>query len=544
MDNVRRLSRRKMGNVLWEMAPGMEESLPPLLEEMGAPVGGHGKRVYQEDPTGTTIYTVKTNRPGLAGELFVKVYRPSGIKRIGLFSRKIGESSREWRMAVEHIRRGLPSPSYLARGIRKHGPAVEEEYLVQESLTNYESFDEFFRTAFRPELPGVRVSDKRRVIRDLAGMIRRMHDRGVSRPHIKPANIMAAPRAGGGVNFVFRDLQESYLRKSRSGISVDERVLELARFHKSFSPLFSQGYRIRFYREYFGPDKLDSAKFQELVKRIVDLSVKLALKEEPLVTKGVRERRHPHFWFDYEDWRMYLRKPLYQNSVLEAADKLPDSGGSVKIRVKSVGGAPPVELMAVRCEEGRLPMGTSSTGEWAYLASALLDHHGISHFRVLCAYEKRGEQGGWFAAPTPGRGEYSLAEYLARRVADEFSGISWDRKFLIRVARYFQELHEAGFYFPEPSGDDLWVRYTDQGTHEIRVFNVHRLRRLPRDNGRTQFRSLFDLWCVLPISRTDGLMLAEEYLRFSRRLTDKRKEWLRRFSIWEMSFVEKSQEIE
>ncbi len=527
--------RKRVGGVNWEMPAEMEEILSPILDELGKPVGGHDRRFFRDDPRGASIYTVKTNRPGLAGELFVKVHRwPRGRMFQNLLRGKTN-MAREWKMAAEHARLGIPAPAYLARGERRRGPVVMEEFLIQESLTSFESFDEFFRTTFLPELPGARPQDKRTVIRELAALIRGMHDRGVARNEIEPRNIMAAPRPGGGARLVMRDLEKSRLHRSGEPFGRDRRIAELARFHMNFGRLFSQSYRIRFYREYFAPDNLTDVEFRELVKKIVDLSSQTARNEEPRILSDIEARRYPFFWFEKGDRRVYLRKPLYQNSLLEALAKTDGGDDRFAVKIKRVGEASPREYMAVRCEAPDfMSASANSAARRAFYVSAILDHHGIGHFNARAAAEKKDDRDGWIFISIPVRGEYNLAEYLARRVAEEFSGIAWDRKFLIRVARFLLALHEAGWYFPEPTGDDLWVRYTEEGRHEIRVFNLHRLARIDVNDGRAQLMNLLKLWTVLPISQADGLMLAEEYIRFQRLLAPDRGQWIRRFREWQL----------
>lgn len=535
---IRRFVKKRVGRVWWELVPEMEEVLYPLLEEIGRPASGHEWKIFQEDPRGNTILTIKTNRPGLPAELIVKVFKRKGIRRLLGAGKRSSNALREWNMAVEHVRRGLPVAARLARGVKRSGPLVTEEYIVQESLTSYESFDEFFRTTFRPELPGAIPHDKRRVIRELSSLVRRMHDRGVSRRRIEPHNIMAAPRSGGGVNFVFRDLALSSLRKAGKGFPVNDRILELARFDKSFSPLLSQSYRLRFYREYFSVDDLPPARFHQMVKNIMALSITLASGEEPEVMSAVWRREPPYFWFKSGPTRVYMRKPLYQNSLLEAVEKIEGAGDRSRVRIRLVGKTSPLELLAVKISPNQLlPRGVASAAQWAFLSSAIMEHHGISHFRVMASVEKYNSRGGWALLTAPGKGEYNLAEYLARKVADDFSGLSWDRKFLIRLARYYLGLCDAGWHFPRPGGDDIWVRLTEEGTHEIRIFNLHNLRRLGRDGGGQELKSLFDLWCVLPISQADGLMLAEEYIRFCGRLSGEKKRWVRKFMEWQMEYV-------
>jgi len=529
------LIRMRLGEVRWEVAAEFKDGLIPLLKELGSPLEGHDKRIYRDDPGGPTIYTVKTNRPGLAGELFVKIYRRRGIWRLPAAGNLRSVPSREWKMAQAHSRLGLPIAAHLARGVKIKGGLVRDEYLVQESLTSYEPFEEYFHQTFRPELPGVRPEDKRKVIRDLAGLIRRMHDRGISRPDLRPKNVMAQSRSGGGVKLVFVDLDDSSLARPGRGFPIDDRVSELARFHGSFSPLFSQGYLIRFYRDYFEPDGLDRPAFQDLVKRSVELSDQRARAEEPKVISRVEKREYPYFWFETGDFRVYLRKPLYQNSLIELIDKLDRADDKSLARVKQVGGLPPRELVMIRgVDDGGLPHRAGSAARWAFWMSAVMERHGKSQFKVMAAVERKKGQGGYYLISRPQKSDYNLAEYLARRVAEEFSGLVWDRKFLIRVARFIEGLHVLGWAFPRPSGDDVWVRLTEQGTHELILFNLHKLRRIERDSGEALLGNLLDFWKVLPISQADGLMLAEEYLRFSRTLSSGRGAWMKRYMEWQM----------
>ncbi len=527
-------TRKRVGAVWWRLAPGMDEALLPILEDLGKRREYHPALGEIGTSSVKSVRRIKANRPGLAGELTVKTYSESSPFST-LTGTAAASAEKEWEMAREHSRRGLPAPSHLAMGKRKGKWGAREYILILESPTSHERFDDFFRTTFRPELPSARPMDKRRVISDLAGLLRRMHDRGISRPKIEPGNILAAPRSGGGVHFIFVDLGQSLVRRSKKGISVEERTLELARFHKSFSPLFSQGYRIRFYREYFSPDNLSSREFRELVKKIVDLSARLAIRDEPGVEKKVRQRVDPYFWFVTRDHRVFLRKPVYQNSIIESLDKLEAAENRVRIRIKMIRDANMIEVMARKLSPPPdRARGVAGAAEWAFIMSAIMEHHGVSHYRVMAAIEPKGDQGGITLEIPPGRGEYNLAEYLARKVAEEFSGAPWDRRFLIRVASFLLNLHNLGWRFPQPSGDDLWVRYTEEGTHEIRLSNLQRMRRFNPSDAEERLRNLLALRLALPISQSDGIVLAEEYLRFSRAHSSDRPGWRKRFLEWQL----------
>jgi len=527
----REFSRLRLGEVRWELLPGMEENLLYLLEELARARGGDSPRSHRFERRGERIIKVKTNRPSLPAELFIKVSSPQGIRQLWEGKFHLGSAGRQWRMAFEHRKRGLPVPNHLAWGLKRHRGRTLEQYLIEESLAGFEPLDEFLSATFLPDLPGSRPEDKRHLIQELARLIRTMHDRGVVRTQFEPMNIMAAPRSGGGVKFVFVDLDRSRLRPPRR-LKDRERTRELARFHKNFARLFSQSYRIRLYREYFAPDRLSREEFRERVKKIVLLAGRLAQEEEKKVVRAVARREPPFFWFEGAGRRVFLRKPLYQNAVIELADKLSAGEKIARVRVKRTGGEPPLELLVTTAgPAGRRER--EPAGERGFVMSALLEHHGLPHFRVMAAMDAPG-QGSWLLTTAPGRGDYNLAEYLARKVAEDFSGLSWDRKFLVRTARFILALHELGFYFPDPAGDDIWVRTTDLPTLEFRLLNLHKLRRLRSGRPEDRLQNLFDWWRVLPISQSDGMMLAEEYLRFCPRLAPQRKVWLKKYLEWQI----------
>jgi hypothetical protein len=265
------------------------------------------------------------------------------------------------------------------------------------------------------------------------------------------------------------------------------------------------------------------------VKAIVTLAARLAGKEERRIVRAVKRRSGPYFWFDCRGARVLLRKPLYQNSLIDVADKLRAGERPERVRVKLTTGETPVELMVV--PTGDAPGSSAVRG---FTLSAVFQHYGLAHFPALAAIA--GKDLGFVFYAVPGRGDYNLAEHLARRVAEEFSGLAWDRKFLFRVARFIFALHQLGYYFPRAAGDDIWVRTAEGRTHQIMMLNLHKLAKLKPGAMVARMRSLFELWKVLPISQADGLLLFEEYLRHA---ADPRegKNWLRVFMDWQINEV-------
>lgn len=527
----------QVGGVEWWIRPEFSSALEPVLMDLALPVDNPRHTVFKNHPGGTAIFTFKPNRPDLPAELFVKIYRyPGWIQRLG---RWLGFSPglQEWNMAQAHVERGLPVALHLARGVRRRYGLVVEDLILQESLANYHAFDEYFRTTFRPELPGVSPEHKRQVLGELADLIRQHHDRGIIRPRLQLRNIMAGRKAGGGVAMIFVDLAQSRLRPAhrRSPVSWRERLESLAYLNESFTPLFSRGYRLRFFRYYFQPERLSSRQMVERVEKIVYRSEQLGRQRMALARRKVFRREPPYYWFGAGEHRVFLLDSLYENELIEVLEGLPRQPGErAWLRLKLLGERRPLEVQVLACgpaadlaRRGQSPAGA------AFCLAAGLRARQLPHQAVVAAVESRSRRGSrlsWLLSERlVSPGTVNLAEYLARKVADEFSGLPWDRTVLPRLARFILWLQDMNLFHVQATGENIWIRRTAGGAHEFLIGDLHLLRYSSRLSLTMAASYLADLFAVLPISESDGWMVVEEYLRFSRRFRQRREEFRERF---------------
>ena len=528
-------TRRAAGGVLWRIRPEFAGPLEPILADLALPVHNPRHTVFKDSPGGTAIFTFQPNRPDLPAELFVKIYRypdwPSRLRRL------LGSSPalQKWEIAAAHEERNLPAALHLARGERRRLGWVREDIVLQEAPVNYHAFDEYFRTTFRPELPGALPEHKRQMIQDLARLIRRMHDRGIVRPELEPRNIMAARRPGGGVALSFVDLAQAQLRGGSGPISFSERLESLAHFNETFAPLLNRGYRMRFFREYFAPDQLSAAEFSRRIHRIVDRSELIGRHHMLLARREVRERRPPYYWFCAGDYRVFLAEPLYQNDLMEMFALLPKAAAERSwLRLKLVGEPRPLEALVIAC-----PPAPDLARRWlspagsAFRLAAGLRSRRVPHRTVVAAIEARHRawaKPSWLLLERPASpGAVNLAEYLARKVADEFSGLPWDRTVLPRLARFLIWLQDMGLGHAQASGENIWIQRTASGAHDFLVGDLHLLRDSARPSLSAAVQYLADLFAALPISETDGWIVVEEYLRYSRRFRPRADEFRSRF---------------
>ena len=526
---------RAMGGVEWRIRPEYVQALEPILVDLALPVDNPRHTVFKDLPGGTAIFTFKPNRPDLPSELFVKIYRYPGLR--ARLARRLGGSPalRKWKMAKAHEARGLPVALHLARGERRRAGLVIEDLVLQESPANYHSFDEYFRTTFRPELPGVLFEHKRQVIRDLARLIRRMHESGIVRPELEPRNIMAARQPGGGVSMIFVDLVQARLRAGRGSLSFSERLESLAHFNETFAPFLNRGYRMRFFREYLEPEKLAPDQFSGRLEQILARSEQVGRRHMRLARREVRERRPPYYWFRAGDYRVFLAESIYQNDLIQIFDQLPRAAAErSSLRLKLVGEPKPLEVQVIACPPAPdLSRRLISPAASAFLLSAGLRARRVPHRPVLAAIEARHlpwAKPGWLLLLRPDSpSTVNLAEYLARKVADEFSGLPWDRTVLLRLARFLIWLQDMNLVHTRATGENIWIQRTPSGTHDFLVGDLHLLRDSVRLSRTAAVQYLVDLFAALPISESDGWIVVEEYLRFSRRFRAQREQFRSQF---------------
>jgi len=125
----------------------------------------------------------------------------------------------------------------------------------------------------------------------------------------------------------------------------------------------------------------------------------------------------------------------------------------------------------------------------------------------------------------------SLSEYLARLLADELSGKTWDRRFLLQLAHYLLEIYNLGLIFLEPRGDEIWLEEPSGGRIKFYLAHLERLKQLESAKISQIKSSLFNFLLALPLPELDALLVLEEVLRYHPVLKERRNEYLEEFQL-------------
>jgi hypothetical protein len=539
----------QIGDVRWHLFPEYSEGLGPIFEEMNeseSPVELDDKkelqrgtrfRLIREDTDGRRLYGVKANHPGLPGELWIKIYKPRNLKDYIQLNRGASLLDREWKMSLEHKNRSLPIPQYLAMGRRLRNNRVVEIYLIHESLSRYQTFDQYYRYTFKPAFPEPDVGKKRMLIKELASIARKMHNEGVYRPGLLPSQIVLASRDYGMAALLTNPEQAEIILYEAEGPSLSRRIEALALLDSNFGNLFNQSYRLRFYREYFQPDNLDRAAFKRAVSKIMARSEDLNQSRLSSVTKNITRRREPYYWFRAGKYRVFINGPVYENSLVDLVDSLQEIIEKKKTaRIKIVGDQRPVETILIQCLS-RLHEGNGSKGGALHglTMAAFLKERGLPHLEALAAVQARSrlrsfKDKGYLILRKPQASCLSLAEHLARKLADEFSGLQWDRADLVSLAHFMRRMHEMNMIYSPASGTDIWVRSSENRGKGFMFANPQNLSLKKDLSWRDMARHLAEFFFVLPISEADKLTVLQEYIRFFSLVRGRREGFLAEFT--------------
>jgi len=165
--------------------------------------------------------------------------------------------------------RGLPTPRALAVMETVRFGLVHRSYLVTQYIDGACHLHDYVRDRLAPLAEPERHHLKRRLVRELARLVRRLHQRQLSQRDLKATNILVAER-DQRLQLYLVDLDG--LRVCRQALGIDLRVQNVARLHVSFHdhPLLSRTDRLRFLRHYLEGVHYAAGGWKQWWRRIAD----------------------------------------------------------------------------------------------------------------------------------------------------------------------------------------------------------------------------------------------------------------------------------
>ena len=263
------LCRFTIAGICWLASDRDRDSLTEVAQALV-----RGGKLLRETPH-RRVLLVGGRRP-----LIVKHFSPSGVAANLKTLIRRSPATREWIALRRAMRLGLPVPTPVAVGWR-NSVVIRESFLVTEALENTRSLGSYLYGEGKPA-----VVLRRRVVREAALVLRRMHHAGIAHQDLHLDNlIVRSDDAGPTVHLI--DFQRVAFYRS---LNAKLRMLNLATLHGGCMEA-TRSERLRFLKVYLGAGAEAMGDLRRLVAGIDKA--------------GARHRRHI--------WRSRQRRCLAEN---------------------------------------------------------------------------------------------------------------------------------------------------------------------------------------------------------------------------------------
>jgi hypothetical protein len=222
------------------------------------------------DSASATVLRNKRNRvwsvpaPWDSGQkLVVKHFRPARGLRGWLQRGKPNKALRSWNGAHELLRRGIPTPRPVAWLEHPHTPRTAESYYLCEAFEGGSSARHAFNAFNTGQNEFIGIS-KRELYPALAGLLVKMHGRGVFFRDLSAGNLLLRRTEGGQIEFALIDTAR--VRMGLKSLPVRKRLADLMRL---CHPLAWAG-REELLRAYFAAAKIRFAPWMRLAFHYYD----------------------------------------------------------------------------------------------------------------------------------------------------------------------------------------------------------------------------------------------------------------------------------
>jgi hypothetical protein len=301
----------------WRVRPELANKASGIEKRIAGGRDKPGARLLKETGGRRTIWTMPLKR-GSGKLAFVKHYsKPSFLKQLKHLFRH-SRTRQEWEMGVALEGLGLPVARHIAMGEKRLFGLLMEDYLIQEYLEGYENFDAWFRERGEQAPSRPEAGDRRQVIEALAGLIRKMHDRGVLQRDFKPDSIIVGPN--GDLKLV--DLERVLIRKGGAGLSMSDRIVNLAKIDQTFGFIGSTADRLRFLARYFKDQGLSSeelARTAAEISRLAEISFRKRARE---VRIWAHVENESYSQYAVGDYRVSAYLDVHRKFIESVIDKI------------------------------------------------------------------------------------------------------------------------------------------------------------------------------------------------------------------------------
>lgn len=431
------------------------------------------------------------------------------------------KAKREWEVAREAERRGLPVPKplgWIER--RRFGLLQESIYLSEAVRSEAVSAEEVLKDA------------PSGVIQRFAQTVRAIHDGGIYHLDLHAGNLL-----WDGERFLLIDLHRARILK---GLSQEQKLQNMAQLFHSLRSFWGERERTFFLRSYLGDDPIITEEREKALARVSLLMDRLQKRQWASRTKRCLKESTEFTVFKVGEIRGYHRRELsaealesllerHQQFVRARTRELVKDAAEVSVTLFEDSGRR-VAIKAFREPhaldrfKNRFRM---HKGFRAWVAGNGLKVRGFPCPKTLAYVEKKGCLGhreAFLIMEAPDRG-LEMDRYLCVKVFDRHER----RGFIQAFARWLSDLHLKGVYHRDMKACNLLVEEEEGGRWRFLPLDLEDIDLDTRIDEAKVFRNFLQLNTSVPGSVTwrNRLRFFRQYSRMNPVIRD-RKDFLRR----------------
>jgi len=306
----------------WTIREGYEALLDKIsLDDLRSMANGKPYKLIKETKVRTVISIPGSDISD--GGIYIKYFKRKGYSDYVKYLFTPTRTRTEWKVAGELLGKGINTALPLAIAEKRIWSLLDSSMLVTKAVPRSEPLMEYCQTTFNGILSGEKLAEKKKLLNDLAGFVRNIHEKGFFHNDLHTGNILIKFNndyfsPAKDYTLYLMDLHHVKILKQ---LSKRKRLHNLAQLFNSLSSMLTKSDKLGFVKSY-GINALDDIKNeQELTSQIESQSSRIRNVHYRSRLKRCMKESSNFSRKKINDMKMFLRKGYDTNSFLELIGK-------------------------------------------------------------------------------------------------------------------------------------------------------------------------------------------------------------------------------
>ena len=254
----------------WTIREGYEALLDKIsLDDFRSILNGKPYKLIKDTKVRTVISIPGSDISD--GGIYIKYFKRKGYSDYVKYLFSPTRTRTEWRVAGELLSKGINTALPLAIAEKRTWSLLDSSMLVTKAVPRSESLMEYCQTTFNGMLSGEKLAEKKKLLNDLAGFVRNIHEKGFFHNDLHAGNILI--KFNNDYFSPVKDytlyLMDLHHVKILKQLSKRKRLHNLAQLFNSLSSMLTKSDKLGFVKSY-GINALSNMKNERVQHQVDD----------------------------------------------------------------------------------------------------------------------------------------------------------------------------------------------------------------------------------------------------------------------------------